>query len=254
MFMVYVVGVSGISGGGKSTFVNVVEKYFLQPAGISTDGLKTDDAYLNLKENGWSREDRDNLCFGLDNGLSWDHPDMITFAKLKERLRKAKTGEAFSFPPYNFDDHSYSGLDPVQVPGELDVIFMEGIFALRPELLEFYDLTVFVDAPEGIAFARRVVRDTQKPPEGRGRRIIDVYDQYTQTVHPCQERFILPTADAAQHRVRWYVPRTKNAEDLKGGYARKAHSFANIIFRAIRDGKDLPMPNLEDIVIPGVDS
>eukprot|EP00873_Tetraselmis_striata_P013326 jgi/Tetstr1/433590/TSEL_022856.t1 len=61
--------------------------------------------------------------------------------------------------------------------------------ALQPEVRGLFDLKIFVDTDADTRLARRVRRDIVE----RGRDIIQVLDQYEETVKPSFDSFILPT-------------------------------------------------------------
>ena len=71
-----------------------------------------------------------------------------------------------------------------------DLIIVEGILIFCfPELLQLFDMKIFVDTPDDIRFIRRLKRDIEK----RGRTIESVVNQYFATVRPMHHTFVEPS-------------------------------------------------------------
>jgi len=122
-------------------------------------------------------------------GRNYDHPDSLDNALLASHLRALRAGKAIEVPEYDFAHHRRHEQGTWIEPAP--VVVIEGILVLAiPSLREQFDLTVFVDAAEGVRLARRIERDRAE----RGRTEASVREQYAATVAPMHERFVAPSA------------------------------------------------------------
>ena len=136
----------------------------------------------------------DRYYFDAPNprGHDFDHPSALDTDRLVEDVARLKDGRAADLPVYEFASHTRSPSVERMQPQPL--IIVEGILVLADRrIAELADLTVFVDAPEPVRFARRLRRDIDE----RGRTEASVRAQYTATVKPNHERFVAPCKDRA---------------------------------------------------------
>ena len=125
--------------------------------------------------------------------VNFDDPAMIELPLLARDISELAQGHAIERPGYSFAEY-------IRVPSETEtirpspVVVVEGLFAIYfPELRPFYQLSVFVDTPDEVCFARRLKRDTEE----RGRDAESVRHQYDATVRPCGMAFVRPLIDFA---------------------------------------------------------
>jgi len=67
------------------------------------------------------------------------------------------------------------------------ILLFDGVFLQRPELLSYWDLTVFVEAPFNVTVARMSQRDGVSPPDldaAENLRYVDGQRLYLQTCDP----------------------------------------------------------------------
>ena len=131
----------------------------------------------------------DRYYFDAPNprGHDFDHPSALDTDRLVEDVARLKDGQPADLPVYEFASHSRSSAVERMQPRSLIVV--EGILVLADRrVAALADLTVFVDAPEPIRFARRLRRDIDE----RGRTEASVRAQYAATVKPNHERFVEP--------------------------------------------------------------
>jgi uridine kinase len=70
------------------------------------------------------------------------------------------------------------------------VLIVEGILVLaHPELRTLFDQKVYVHAPDDVRLIRRIRRDMVS----RGRKVVDIMDQWEQTVSPMHHEFVEPS-------------------------------------------------------------
>ncbi|HPA47260.1 MAG TPA: uridine kinase [bacterium] len=175
---VLMIGVSGGTGAGKSTFVNLLHERLKDRQVLV---LRQDWYYLNL----------DHLP-EMDRGRhNFDHPDSYEGELLLKHLQELKAGHAVDAPQYDYRIHTRVGYRPF---GPARAVIAEGILIFAgAELRDLFDLRIYVDAPDDIRILRRIERDQIE----RGRTLDSIRTQYLETVRPGHERYIAPTkADA----------------------------------------------------------
>ena len=168
------VAVAGCSGSGKTTLADELAR--------TLGGLRfhLDDYYLDLG----------HLPFDERVKKNFDDPAMIEVPLLAAHIRALARGEILERPVYDFATYTRvpNRTETIR-PGQL--LIVEGIFALYyPELLPHYHLRVFIDAPDGLCFERRLKRDMVE----RGRTEQSVRSQYDSTVRPSSLAFVRPSA------------------------------------------------------------
>ncbi|MCC7173924.1 MAG: uridine kinase [Bryobacterales bacterium] len=166
------VGIAGPSCAGKTEVATLVARALGAPV-LNLDAYYRDLAHLPPEERAlWN----------------FDTPESLDEQLLIEQIGAITRGEEAAVPVYDFAQHVRSaGVRRVQAAGYLVV---EGLFALYWEpLRSLLDLKVFVSAPDAVCLDRRLERDIRE----RGRSRESVLEQYSRTVRPMSERFVLPT-------------------------------------------------------------
>jgi uridine kinase len=174
-----VIGIAGGTGSGKTTVVNKILQQ-LDTEGVNV--ISQDNYYY----------DNQNLTLSEREILNYDHPKSIDFELLIKHVKMLKNGEAIDQPLYSFVTHSRTG-DHVAIEPK-NVLIVEGILVLtNKELLNEYDLKVFVHADSDERLIRRIRRDTQE----RGRGLQEVLHRYQTTLKPMHQEFIEPSKNEA---------------------------------------------------------
>ena len=150
----------------------------LDQLGRDTAGILAQDSYYRDLSH-LSQEERKRVNF--------DHPDALDLELFKEQLRKIREGRPVKKPVYDYGTHARRHVIEEFQPRP--VIIVEGLFVLLPELLDLYDCRIYIDTPDDIRLARRILRDVQE----RGRQAEDVVQQYLATVRPMHEQYVIPT-------------------------------------------------------------
>ena len=175
----FLVGIAGGSGSGKTTFANKIIQQVSDPAVAL---LHQDSYYLpsppaHLKIHGES---------------NFDHPDAFDWPLLKDHLIRLKAGEAVATPVYDFRQ-SRRDADTVLI-GPCRTILLEGIFTLwDAEIRNLFDVKVYLNVDSDIRFIRRLHRDVRE----RGRSLDSIIRQYYDTVRPMHHEFLEPTKSYA---------------------------------------------------------
>lgn len=169
--------VAGASGSGKTTLAAELART-LGGLHFSLDHYYRDLSHLPMEERAL---------------VNFDDPAMIELPLLAKAVSELSKGRTIEQPGYSFAEY-------IRVPEETQaikpgqVVVVEGLFAIYfPELRPFYQLSVFVDTPDEVCFARRLKRDTEE----RGRDFESVKRQYDATVRPCGIAFVRPLIDFA---------------------------------------------------------
>jgi uridine kinase len=179
----YLVGIAGGSGSGKTTFA---KKVMQQVDGHGEPGsivlLHQDSYYLpsppaHLKVHGET---------------NFDHPDAFDWPLLKDHLRRLKAGGTVAVPMYDF--RTNSRLAETQLVGPCRTILMEGIFTLwDAEIRNLFDVKAYLHVESDIRFIRRLHRDVRE----RGRSLDSIIRQYYDTVRPMYHEYLEPTRQYA---------------------------------------------------------
>ena len=139
------IGVSGGSASGKTEIARAAARA-LKP--VATMVLSEDDYY---GDHGAS-PDFEAAHFNFDHPQSRDH------TLLAKHLAALKSGKPVKAPIYDFTIHRRRSDTRTLQPAE--IVFVEGIHLFcTPALRELFDIKVYVDAPDDIRLARRLLRD-----------------------------------------------------------------------------------------------
>lgn len=169
-----IIGIAGGTGSGKTTLAERISKAFGGDA-----LLLSMDCYY--KDNG-------NLPFEQRAKTNYDHPDAYDVELLMKHITALKNGETIMHPTYDFANHR-RGEEWVKAQSA-SVIIVEGILVFAiPEIVELFDVKIFVDTDADVRIVRRIVRDVKE----RGRNLDSVVKQYLTTVKPMHEHFVEPS-------------------------------------------------------------
>jgi uridine kinase len=180
MRKIFLIGIAGGSGSGKTTFAKKVMK-----AIKSTDSslLHMDSYYLPTVP----------VAEGKAN---FDHPDAFDWRLLRQHLGELKNGRAIHSPVYDFN--SSTRTLETEMIGPCQVVLFEGIFTLYDqEIREMLDIKCFLHVDSDIRFTRRLHRDVKE----RGRSLESVISQYYDTVRPMYQRYLDPQKQYADFTV-----------------------------------------------------
>lgn len=178
-----IIGITGGSGSGKTTFANKVIQEIKSNHVIL---LHMDSYYLNNLP-------KEIFHKGLPN---FDHPDAFDWPLLRNHISALKSGQAIEAPIYNFETNSRS--ETTFRVGPCKMILFEGIFSLYDqEIRNSLDIKCFLQVDADIRFTRRLHRDVKE----RGRTLESVISQYYDTVRPMHQKYLEPQKQFADFRV-----------------------------------------------------
>lgn len=173
--MVYVIGIAGGTGSGKTTLARAL-----------TSAIPTE--HVTTLEHDHYYRDRSDLPPDERTQLNYDHPESLETSLLVEHLKALKAGQTIEMPQYDFVTHSRR---PERVKlAPTAIIVVEGILVfVDAALREQMDVKLFVDTDADIRVMRRVRRDIEQ----RGRTFQSVREQYYRTVRPMHLAFVEPS-------------------------------------------------------------
>ncbi len=167
-------GVSGGSGSGKTTFIKRLRDYF------------TDDQLCILSQDDYykPRELQKKDKQGITN---FDLPECIHDDELFADIQKLAQGEIVQRKEYVFNNE-------LATPAMLEfrpapILLVEGLFIFHfQQIKELLDLTIFLHAKDNLKVIRRIKRDQIE----RNYPIDDVLYRYENHVLPTFEKYIKP--------------------------------------------------------------
>lgn len=184
MDKIFLIGIAGGSGSGKTTFARKVMKGI---SNLESSMLHMDSYYLPTQP-------KNN--FTVSGKANFDHPDAFDWELLRHHLSELKKGNSISCPIYDFSSSGRTG--EVETVGPCKVVLFEGIFSLYDqEIRDLLDIKCFLHVDSDIRFTRRLHRDVKE----RGRSLESVISQYYDTVRPMYQKYLDPQRQFADFTV-----------------------------------------------------
>jgi len=170
---VFIVGLAGASGSGKSTVAKRVASR-LRGHVISMENY-------SIVMNDPSLQDRAKQ--------NYDAPFAIDVKLLESHIRDYAAGRAVDVPIYDFAEHLRVSDRREHIPAS-SLLIVEGILALHfAQLRQHFDMSIYLEAPDDVCFHRRKVRDITE----RGRSLDFILWQYKNNVLPAVWQYVLPS-------------------------------------------------------------
>ncbi|WCL82250.1 P-loop NTPase fold protein [Saprospira sp. CCB-QB6] len=175
----YVIGITGGSGSGKTTFLSALEQEF----GKDQICILSADHYYR------PREEQEADDQGI---LNFDLPSSINAEELERDVRQLIAGQDIERQEYTFNN-------PLVEPQMLKfkaapILILEGIFVFHyPQVADLIDLKVFLYTSESTALSRRIKRDRIE----RNYPLEDVLYRYEHHVMPTYRQYIAPIKEQA---------------------------------------------------------
>ena len=184
MNKIFLIGIAGGSGSGKTTFARKVMKHVNSPSSCL---LHMDSYYL-------PKQPKTN--YTSSGQPNFDHPDAFDWDLLRHHLSELKNGLSIKCPIYDFS--SSSRTEEFETVGPCKVVLFEGIFSLYDqEIRDMLDIKTFLHVDSDIRFTRRLHRDVKE----RGRSLESVISQYYDTVRPMYQKYLDPQRQYADFTV-----------------------------------------------------
>jgi uridine kinase len=170
---IFIVGLAGASGSGKSTVAKRVASR-LNGHAISMEVYSMEMKHLPLEERAKQ---------------NYDEPHSIDVTLLESHIRDYAAGHTIEAPIYDFAEHLRASHRREPIPAQ-SLLIVEGILALHfAELRPHFDLSIYLEAPDEVCFHRRKVRDITE----RGRSLEFITWQYKNTVLPAAKQYLPPS-------------------------------------------------------------
>ncbi|RMG86689.1 MAG: uridine kinase [Bacteroidetes bacterium] len=202
----YIIGITGGSGSGKTTFIKHLRDTF--PKGAVCI-LSQDDYYRPREEQKIDEQ-------GVRN---FDLPRSIDKKAFLQDVKKLINGEQVTRKEYTFNNDKNEPKTLVFAPAP--VLIVEGIFVFHfKKIKALFDLKVFLHAKENLKVIRRIKRDQVE----RNYPIDDVLYRYEKHVLPAYEKYIRPYMDEADLIINNNDHFKNGLEVLKGFIAQKLAS------------------------------
>ena len=169
-----IIGISGGSGSGKTSFIRDIKKHF--PNKEIT--LLSQDEYYHPREQ----------QFIDKNGIkNFDLPTSLDLDVFVEDIKKLKAGKIVKRKEYTFNNDQIVPkmlqFDPAEI------LIVEGLFIFHHEpIRKLLDLKIMIYASSAITVIRRIQRDRIQ----RNYPLEDVLYRYEHHVLPAYEKFIEP--------------------------------------------------------------
>ena len=171
---VFVIGIAGGSGSGKSTFAKRLKERF--PDDIAL--VSCDNYYLSRSEMPFEERKKQN----------YDSPEAFEFDLMVSQIMDLKNGKDVLCPVYDFALHTRSN-QVIEIKSR-PVILIDGILIFsEPKLRDIMDMRVYVETDADERILRRARRDICE----RGRTLDGVIEQYLATVKPMHNKYVEPT-------------------------------------------------------------
>ena len=170
----FIIGITGGTGSGKTTIVNEVINLFE----ASEVCLLSSDSYY--KNNA-------SLDFNQRDKLNYDIPEAIDFDLLNKHIDLLKQEININVPNYCFTTHLR--LEKTTVVEPKKILIIEGILILTNKTLrDSINYSVFLDCPRDVRFQRRLDRDIKE----RGRNYNDVINLFETRLDIMHSEFVEP--------------------------------------------------------------
>jgi uridine kinase len=177
---VMLIGISGGSGSGKTTFARMLNDYLNSTRGDGFSAILAQDHYY-IDQSARFKEDG-------DPSVNFDHPSAIEFSLLSRHLEQLRLKHAVEVPIYDFVTHTRKPETTPFPPRR--VVIVDGMLLLSQAIVRpWLDHSIYVDAPESVRYERRLRRDVTE----RGRTAEGVERQFKAQVKPMHDEFIEPS-------------------------------------------------------------
>jgi uridine kinase len=177
---VMLIGISGGSGSGKTTFARMLNDYLNSTRGAGFSAILAQDHYY-IDQSARFKEDG-------DPSVNFDHPSAIEFSLLSRHLEQLRLKKPVEVPIYDFVTHTRK-VETTPFPPR-PVVIVDGMLLLSQAIVRpWLDHSIYVDAPESVRYERRLRRDVTE----RGRTPEGVERQFNAQVKPMHDEFIEPS-------------------------------------------------------------
>jgi uridine kinase len=175
----YIIGIAGGSGSGKTTFTKKVLDLVDNPK----VGILHQDSYYMAKP---------PADLKINDAPNFDHPEAFDWELLRSHLEMIRDGKKVLSPVYDYTIARRT--NKTHAIGPCKILIVEGIFALwDEEIRNLFDMKFYLHVEADIRFIRRLFRDLKD----RGWKLDDIIRQYYDSVRPMHQLYLEPTKQYA---------------------------------------------------------
>lgn len=182
-------GISGINASGKTTFASLIltllENFYQQEkinknvVLVNSDNFLKDNSKLVEKYGGFDK-------FLSNSGYSFNTFSAYDLEELYKVLNKLKNKESVKIPEYKMDGTCRSIPNSIAV-NPADIVIVEGVYMLSPQLKNCFDLNLYFEIPKDIQKIRWFNREKSRGNDNVQAKINLFEDIWTKA-----KEFILP--------------------------------------------------------------
>lgn len=177
---IYIVGIDGLGGAGKSTLVDSL-KSELKEEKYNSYVLHIDD-FIHPKSIRYNDSKEEWYCY---YNLQWRYDYLI-----KEILDPIKRGEEINKEIEFYDKENDTYIKKqIYIPHN-SVLLLEGVFLQRKEIKDYLNFVIYLDVLQEIRLDRVLKRDVYIGSAA------DIKDKYNRRYFPAEDRYILEYSPA----------------------------------------------------------
>lgn len=172
---IYIVGIDGLGGAGKSTIVNSL-KLQLEKENYTTYILHIDD-FIHPKHIRYDSTKEEWYCY---YNIQWRYDYLV-----EEILSPIKKGNEINkvIELYDKENDKYI-LQSLYIPHG-SILILEGVFLQRKELRNYLDFVIYLDVPQEVRLNRVLVRDSYIGS------LEDIKNKYQRRYFPAENKYLL---------------------------------------------------------------
>lgn len=177
MLKPYIIGITGGSGSGKTTFINRIREQYTEEEVC----VFSQDNYYKPREQQFTDENEEK---------NFDLPESFERERFHSDMLKLANGEDLTIKEYTFNN---SLVEPRMLNFKAaPILIVEGIFIFHfREVAKLMNLKLYIDVKEHLKLIRRIKRDRIE----RNYPLEDVLYRYEKHVFPSYESYIAPFID-----------------------------------------------------------
>jgi uridine kinase len=177
MLKPYIIGITGGSGSGKTTFINRIREQYTEDEVC----VFSQDNYYKPREEQFIDENEEK---------NFDLPESFERERFHSDMLKLSNGEDLTIKEYTFNN---SLVEPRMLTFKAaPILIVEGIFIFHfREVAKLMNLKLYIDVKEHLKLIRRIKRDRIE----RNYPLEDVLYRYEKHVFPSYESYIAPFID-----------------------------------------------------------